>query len=531
MPKQWNILPTNSKDLKKQLLFNRGINGAVAEEKFFHPEIMDYKELLEIHGIDQAKQRITEAIGRDETIFIYGDYDVDGVTASAIMYRALKSLGAKVLPYIPHREKEGYGLSQLGLDEVKRQDGKLIITVDNGIVALEQTKYAKELGLDIIITDHHAPLEILPPADIIIHSTKMCGAGVAWCLARTLVPKDFAQELLQFVALGTIADLIPLTGLGRAFVCKGLEQLRNTKIVGLKALAVESGITLKNIGDFEAGFILCPRLNAIGRLQHAMDALRLLCTNDLLKATRLAKLLADTNTQRQNLTREAFEEARLMVKSDQKVHIINSDRWVPGIIGLVASQICEEYGQPVIAISVGEEISKGSARSVHGVNITQSIRNFSDILIDVGGHEGAAGFSLYTKDLEIFRQRIEQYFLALEYEKIEPVLDIEAVLESRDLNMKNAQLVEEFAPFGVGNQRPIFASRDLTISDLRRLSDGKHLKCKLNGIDAIGFGMGHLYDDLIEGETIDSAFYLEINKFNGKEIVQLKLKDIHKRPN
>ena len=516
---KWKAAPKKSDDLIEQLLINRRIENKIS---FFNTKISDYKKDLQIPGIDKANKRIVQAIKNQELIIVYGDYDVDGICASAIVYKALTFLGAKILPYIPHREKEGYGLSKTGLDSVKKSGASLVITVDNGIVALDQAKYAKELGLDLIITDHHTFGKEKPVAYEIVHSTKMCGAAVAWCLIRDLIEKELAKDLLQFVAMATVCDLLPLVGLGRAFTVEGLGVLNKTENPGLLALVSESGI-LGKLSSFEIGYIIGPRINAMGRLEHAIDSLRLLCTKDPLKAKRLAKLLSETNSTRQKMTMEAIEQAKLLVDEKQKILCLSSKNWSAGIIGLVAGKITEQYCRPTIAISQGEEISKGSARSVDGINIVEVIRKHRDILIDVGGHPGAAGFSIETKHIEIFKKRIEQTDISLPGEK---VLQIDAEVKSGQLTKRFVEDLQKFEPFGLGNPRPVFSTRGMQILDLRTVGQGKHLKFKADNIDVIAFGMGELADMLQNGQQIDLAYTPEIDHYQVSEKLQLKVKDI-----
>ena len=535
---KWKILPKKSDDLVEQLLINRGIKTEKDKEHFFNPKISDFEKDLQIPGIQKATKRILQAIEKDELIVVYGDYDADGICASAILYKGLTSIGAKVLPYIPHREKEGYGLSKLGLEFVRDAGASLVITVDNGIVAVPQASFAKEIGLDLIITDHHISGEENPEAYGIVHSTKMCGAAVAWCLIKDLVKKDLAVELLQFVAIATVCDLLPLLGLGRAFVFEGLKILNKTENPGLVALINECGIA-GGIGSFEIGYIIGPRLNAMGRLEHAIDSLRLLCTKDSVKARRLAKLLCETNAVRQQMTTEAVEQAKLLVDKNKKIHVLSSKDWSAGIIGLVAGKITEEYYRPAIAISVGEEISKGSARSIDGINIVEVIRKHSDILIDVGGHPGAAGFSILSKHIELFRKRLEEQQIILSEE--ERVLEIEAEVSGKQLTKGLVSEIKKFEPFGMDNRKPIFATKGMSVSDLRIVGDGKHLKFKVsppvilsgaqrsegsNLIDAIAFGMGEWTNLLKSGQLIDLAYNLEPDTYNGNNKLQLKVKDI-----
>lgn len=521
----WKLLPQVSDDLKTQLLSNRGLNSKEEVEKFFNPSIKNFQKDIAIPGIKKTLDRIDQAIKNEELIIVYGDYDVDGICASAILYKALTSLKAKVLPYIPHREKEGYGLSQVGLEFARDSGASLVITVDNGIVAFEQALFAKELGLDLIITDHHLPDKKLPKAFSIIHSIKMCGAGVAWCLIQEKVSEDSRKELLQFVAIATVCDLIPLKDLARAFLFEGLKVLNKTDNLGLQALFEEASINLP-ITSYEIGHILGPRINAIGRLEHAIDALRLLCTKDPLKAKKLAKLLSDTNLTRQQLTLTAYEEAKLKITKTSKIHILHSESWNQGIIGLIAGRVSEQYYRPAIAISVGETISKGSARSIDGINIVEVIRSScQDILIDVGGHAGAAGFSIHKDKIEEFKLRLEKSMA--DYPETEKTLEIEAEIESKKLTKSLVKLLEEFAPFGFGNPQPILATNNMKVSDIRTVGAGKHLKFKADDIDTIAFGMGDLEKVLSEGQLINLAFHLEINEYRGYQNLQLKVKDIH----
>jgi single-stranded-DNA-specific exonuclease len=523
MSKVWKILPQKSDDLLTQLLINRGLVKKAEIDNFFNPKLEDFKKELEIPGTSGAIKRINQAIKGEEQIVVYGDYDVDGVSATAIVYKALASLGAKIIPYIPHREREGYGLSEAGLRAVKELGASLVITVDHGIVALSQAKLGKKLGMDLIITDHHTPKKELPEALAIVHTTKICGAAVAWCLVRKMVDPELAHELLEFVALATICDLMPLIGVNRSLVKDGLKVMNRTKCTGLQALLKESGVSLGSIDAYTLGHVLGPRLNAIGRIEHAIDALRLLCTKDPKKATQLARLMTEANTKRKELTSVAIEEAKLLVDVTNNVHVVHSKTWIPGIIGLIAGRVADEYSAPAIAISVGEVHSKGSARSVDGINIVEVMRQCGDILIDVGGHKGAAGFTIETTKIEIFQKRMITIFKDLKVG--EARLEIEAEVPSKKLTKSLAGEIARFDPFGQANPQPILASRGVIVSDIRTVGIG-HLKFKADGIDAIAFGMGEWKDILRAGQLVDLAYYLEINRYNGNETLQLKVKDI-----
>lgn len=529
MAKVWKIKEKLSEDIVEQLLINRGIKTTEDREKFFNPKLEDYSKDLNIPNTEKALKRIRQAIEKQELIIVFGDYDVDGICASAVLYKGLSSLGAKVLPYIPHREKEGYGLSKLGLEFARDSGASIVVTVDNGIVAIEQAKFAKEIGLDLIITDHHLQLDKNPEAFTIVHSTKMCGGAVAWCLIKDEISNTLAKELLQFVAIATVADHMSLLGLGRAFVKEGLKVLYRTDNLGLRSLASECKLNLEAVTSYEIGHQIAPRLNAIGRLEHAIDALRLLCTKDLTKARKLATLLCETNITRQELTLKAVEEARIWITQNpnKKINILHSRDWKEGIIGLIAARVCEDCGRPAIAISVGENgIAKGSARSIPGINIVEIIRKSSDLLVDIGGHEGAAGFSIATDNIGKFIQRMES--LTRDFpDEIEQSLEIEAELPVTKLSKSLVKEIDKFEPFGVDNQKPLFATYNMKISDIKIVGEGnKHLKFKAEGIDAIAFGFGHLKDLLTKDKLVGLCFNLEINKFRGQENLQLKIKDI-----
>lgn len=528
MTKIWRIKEKTTDDILEQLLINRGIKTEEESLKYFNPNLEDYKKDLEIPGIEKSLKRIQKAIDAGETIVVFGDYDVDGVCASAILYKGLTSIGAKVMPYIPHREREGYGLSNPGLDFARSSGAALVITVDNGIVAVDAADYAKSLGLDLIITDHHTALEKKPEAYSIVHSTKMCGAAVAWCLIKDVIKKDISDELLQFAAIASIADMMPLLGVNRAFVTAGLKQLNRTKNIGLLTLFAESKIEKGKIKSYEIGHIISPRINAIGRLEHAIDALRLLCTKDPVKARRLARLLNDTNARRQELTSKAYEEAVKMAgeNSGKKIQILHSKDWHPGVIGLIAARITESFYMPTLAISVGEKISKGSARSTNGINITSALREVSEHLIDVGGHAGAAGFSVETSKIEIFKTSLEKVLVKLNSEEPQDFLDIEVEIPFSKINKSLVQKIETLEPFGLQNPRPTLATQNMKITDIRTVGSGKHLKFKADGIDAIAFNMGELENFFDSGQLINLAYNLELNEFNGRENIQFKVKDI-----
>src|SRR3989344_2762750 len=521
----WKIMPKKSEDLVEQLFFNRGIKSDLEKEKFLNPKLTDFRKEFKIPGISKASERIKKAIKNGELIIAYGDYDVDGISGAAVLYQGLTAAGAKVLPYIPHREKEGYGLSQLGLEFARDSGATVVITTDTGIVAFKQAKFAKELDIDLIITDHHQTLDNkFPDAFSVIHSLNICGAAVAWCLVRNMISEEKALDLVDYVALATISDMMPLIGVNRALVFEGLKRLNRTSRVGLKALFADTGLTLGSITSYEIGHVIAPRLNAMGRLEHAIDSLRLLCTKDPDKARKLAQLVSDTNEQRKTLTLEAVEEAKLMVNgSKNSLHVVSSKKWPSGIVGLVAGRVCDETGCSTVAIAEGAEYSKGSARAGNGDNIVELLRKCEDLLEAVGGHTGAAGFTIKTSNIELFKKRLS--ILAKTTITKASFLEIEAEVKSKDLKLALVKKIDSFEPFGISNPKPTLATFNIRLSDLRTVGAGKHLKGKADGIEFIAFSRGNMINILEGGQLVNLAYTLEIDRWDNREKLQLKVND------
>jgi single-stranded-DNA-specific exonuclease len=395
-------------------------------------------------------------------------------------------------------------------------------------VANKQAKYAKEIGLDLIITDHHLPAEELPEAEAIVHSTKFCGAGVAWCLTKAMVSEKSADNLLDLVAIATVCDLTQLLKANRCLVKIGLEKLNKTARVGLIALINEARLTKGEIEAYHIGHIIGPRLNALGRLEHAMDSLRLLCTKDPVKARNFAKTLTKANEEKKQLTIDAIDEAKEIIKQievKKKIIIVSSNKWIPGIMGLVAGRLVDEYGLPAIAISITDGMAKGSARSISGVNIVEAIRKCRNLLIDVGGHPKAAGFSIETANIEQFKKELERI---MEKEDIVEggKIKVEVILKTDQINRNLLDKLAQFEPTGVENPKPILASEEMHISDIRTVGNGKHLKFKSNGFDAIAFSMGDLAGLLSGHPVCDIAYSLDLDTFNGSEKIQLKVIDL-----
>lgn len=551
--RKWEVLhksePKNQKELLKILLENRKIKTKKEAEEFLNPKLESVT--IKNVGIDAkqlkiAIERVKKAIEKREQIVIFGDYDVDGICGTAILWETLNSLGAKVTPYIPHRTSEGYGLSTAGIENLKSQISnlKLIITVDNGIVANEAVEFAQKEGTDVIITDHHVPPagggKKLPKAFTIVHTTKLCGAGVAFLLAQTLHTLYGIQHTahLELVALATVADLVPLVGANRTLLKFGLEDLRKTKRPGLLALFQEAGIDQLQIDTYQIGHIIAPRLNAMGRLEHAMDSLRLICTKDKKRAASLARTLSSTNKDRQLVTQEAVLHATTYIKEnklhEKKLLYIAHETYVPGVIGLVAGRLVEEFYRPAIVLSRGEKYSKASARSISGFNIVEFIRGASEFLMDVGGHPMAAGFTVETQNLEVLQKKLEELAeKLLNKDSFVRNLRIDCSLPFSMLDTSIYDAIQKLAPFGMANPAPVFLTSAVIIEDVRLVGqEGKHLKLKVKsqkskiGIDAIAFGFGERASKLHIGGKVDIAYSVEDDSWNGSRRLQLKIKDI-----
>lgn len=519
----WEITPRTEGSVFNQLLKNRQISSGDLT-KFISPTLSDLGDPLKLSGVKEARDRILDAIKKGEKIVIYGDYDVDGISATAVLWEAVDSLGGKVLPYIPDRFSEGYGINSEAIKKLSDEGTKLIISVDSGVTAVEQITLAKKLGVDFIITDHHTLPTELPPALAIVHTTSLAGVGVAYKLAQSLIP----DPAIELVALGTIADVVPLTSENRILAKLGIEALQKTIRPGLLALYEEARLERKNIGTYEIGFVIGPRLNAMGRLEHALDSLRILLTRDPVRARDLAKKLGETNEERRRQTMEMVSHARLSVAeaSKEKVWILSDVSYAQGIIGLIAGRLTEEWGRPVIAISEGEEVSKGSARSITGFNVVQAISSAKDLLISYGGHPQAAGFTVATKNIPLFRRRLTEYASKrLKDGDLEKRLLIDTKITEDEVTTELARKVATMAPFGPGNPNPLFVMTGLEVGEMRLLSENKHLRLGLGRFEAIGFGLGSRGSEIRPGMKIEAAFHLEINTWRERDKLQLKLRD------
>lgn len=549
---KWHFPDSEAHSLETQLLLNRDLQNKKDQAEFLNPPEPSFKYIFGNSQIDHedfkhSVKRIFTAIDNHEKITIYGDYDADGITGTTILWETLHHLGADCLPYIPDRESEGYGLNKKALELLSHDHVGLIITVDCGITNSEEVLYAKKLGIDIIITDHHQPEKKIPSAFSIIHDTDLVGVSVAWTLAEGLKiqylkknptsRKIHLNENWDLVAIGTIADLQPLLSRNRAFAKWGLEKLNHTKRIGLQKILESAGLRLGEITEHHIGFMISPRLNASGRLHDALDAVRLLCTQDLLQAFSLADSINKLNLQRQEMTLKSFDEAITKIPNleDKKIIILQNESWHEGIVGLIASRVKEKYYRPSIAISLQNGIAKGSARSISGFNIIEALREVEDLLLHVGGHTMAAGFSLEISKITIFQERLEK----IAFEKISPdllenSLSIDSELNFSEINWDTLKIIEKFRPFGVGNYEPVFLIKNLKLKKALLIGkQKKHLKLLVSSEDSspsfevLAFGQGHLFSEFATGSRIDLACTLQKETWNGNSKISLKMKDYH----
>ncbi len=574
--KKWKVLYQqqikDQNQLLKILLNNRNIKTKEAIDNFLNPKIEDVT--ADSVGIDKkqlktAVDRIRKAIDKKEQIVVFGDYDVDGICGTAILWETLNSLGAKVVPYIPHRIEEGYGLSSISIKHLISQfpDLRLVVTVDTGIVANEAVEILNSKNIDVIITDHHVLGKIKPKALAIVHTTKLCGTGVAYLLSQEVLRSMYkvssiknAEKIhntkyliqdtvhLELVALATVADLVPLIDGNRTLLKFGLEQLHKTKRPGLLALLYEAGIEKENIGTYEIGHVIAPRLNAMGRLEHAMDSLRLICTTDKKRAQNLALLLSSTNRERQLVTEEAVLHAKTYVKENNlqkgKLLFVAHESYAPGVIGLVAGKLVEEFYRPAIVLSKGEKYSKASARSIYGFNIIEFIRQASEFLVDAGGHPMAAGFTVETDKLEGLQRRLEELAeKLLNTDHFVRNLRIDAKIPLSLIDFELTDLIKKLSPFGMKNPQPVFLTKKVVIEDMKLVGQtGAHIKFLFSQenekIPAIAFGMGEMASKIHIGDKIDIIYSIEEDNWparnasqreaggNGNRRLQLKIKDL-----
>jgi len=558
--KRWVIAPpiTSQADealakfppILRQIVFNRGMGTDAEARAFLKAEPNSNTDPFQLIGMAATVDRIRYALDHNEPIAIYGDYDVDGVTATALLVDALRALGADVRGYIPNRFDEGYGLNTDALDSLKADGIKLVITVDCGIRSPDEALHARTIGLDLVISDHHHPDgENLPPAFAVINPKQhgdpypdkdLAGVGIAYKIAEALISTQQSaislqlDDLLDLVALGTVADLAPLVGENRVLVRRGLRQIRATKRQGLYSLAGVAEMKIDKVTAGNIGFILGPRLNASGRLESALASFELLTTTDFMRAGQLAQQLDVQNRQRQGLTRSMQEQAESIAMSeDPEAFLLFAahEDFNPGVVGLAASRLTEIYYRPAIVAAKNAEETRGSCRSIPEFHITDALDQCKDLLVRHGGHAAAAGFTVKNENLPELVTRLKAIAKDQLGEKdLRHTLSADMEVLLSDLNFEVLKHLNYLEPTGYGNPDATFVSRNVRVKFSRTVgSDGKHLKLTLedergSAFDSIGFRMGHLKPTL--PPRLDVLYRFESNEYNGRTSLQLNLKDV-----
>ena len=558
---QWNILPRIPPDvdhelnnyiiIMRQLLYNRGYTTREDAGRFLQAAQPDEDDPFKLIGMHEAVERLTYAIQHQEPIAIYGDYDVDGVTATALLTEALKALGGNVRPYIPNRFDEGYGLNNDALQSLKDEGIRLVVTVDCGIRSLPEAEHARSLDLDLIISDHHPPTTELPVAVAVINQKQpgdtypgkhLAGVGLAFklvealCQQPTLMPPQAELQVdrwLDLVALGTVADVVSLVGENRSLVRRGLDHLRQTQRQGLFSLMNIAGLSPARITTRDIGFVLGPRINAAGRLDSALAALELLLTEDVFEAGRLAQQLQIQNQDRQKLTKEIqvqAEQIAFQENPDALLLFAAHPDFNPGVVGLAASRLMETYYRPAIVASQGPEFTRGSCRSISEFHITRALDQCADLLVRHGGHAAAAGFTVHNDNLPELITRLQAIAAEqLGSRDLHPTLRIDMEIPLRELKPELLPYLDQLEPTGMDNPQAVFASRGLQVRYSRTVGhDNSHLKLVVNdrrlSYDAIAFRQGHWQDKM--PEMIDLAYTFEIKEYNGHQSLQLNVKDL-----
>jgi single-stranded-DNA-specific exonuclease len=524
---------TTEAEILSLLFKNRYISSKDISE-FLKPTFPD-KIPLSNFGLNQKKidkviKIINQAVIDKKNILIYGDYDVDGITATAILWQVLYQKGAKVLPFIPDRGIDGYGIKAKSFFKIQQEKNfkfDLLITVDNGIVAGKELQLILKSGTQIIVVDHHITDISLPKQITTIHSTITSGSVLSWLISRQL---DKNADL-GLAALGAVADCVPLNNINRNIVFHGLLSLQLQPNPGIKKLIQISGSKQDSLTTYDLGFILGPRINAVGRLSNPTDALRLLCSQTSQQASKFVKILDDYNRERQSVQQESLDIAQKSIKNNTDKLIFISDKsFHPGVIGLIAGRLTEKYYLPSIIISLGDEISKGSCRSVKELNIIETLKQFNSEFTELGGHSGAAGFSIKTKNIPKLQKKLIN-FVNQKLSKIElkPEKFIDAEMKLNAVSIKNCRLIQKLEPFGIDNLNPVFLFKQARVVEKHLLGKNKeHLKLKVGdlGVDFIAFRKGNLDSSIKIGDLIDFTANLNLNIWNGYTSPQLVVNDI-----
>ncbi|MHC4992093.1 MAG: single-stranded-DNA-specific exonuclease RecJ [Planctomycetota bacterium] len=555
--------------LVERVLAARQLTGADAIERFCEPKLTHLHDPGLLPQIDEAAQRVIDAVRRDEHIVIYGDYDVDGITATAILFHVIRAAApaARVLSYVPHRLEEGYGLNAEALRQLRAEGADLVISVDCGVTAVEPAAVAREIGLDLIITDHHRPPAVgepLPEAVAIVHPglpgsdypfPELCGAGVAfklawrfataWCGSQRVASgmQETLLDMLPLAALGTIADVAPLVGENRVLTRFGLDMIARTPLVGLRALIGTAGLAGESIDTRKVGFVLAPRLNACGRMGHAAEAVRLLTEAGADEARDIAERLAELNRQRQKVERSIFEEAAAraeaagMTTDERRIIVLADEQWHPGVVGIVCSRLADRFGRPAILLQRQDDQCAGSARSIEGYSIHDGLSACASHLMSFGGHEHAAGLRLEASRLEAFTEAITAHANArIEVDQLVAPISIDCDARLDELDRGSVSQLAGLAPFGRANRRPVVRICGLALAEPpRRIgSHARHLALQLSTSESHGRGRlravwwnaGELAERLAVGMPIDVAIEPKLNTFNGLTSVEGEIRDV-----
>ena len=535
-------------ELLATVLVNRNIVGEKEVELFLNPTRNDFHDPYLMPDMRQAVDRIVKAIENKEKTMIYGDYDVDGITSITVLSRFFKERGLEVGAYIPNRLDEGYGLNKEAIKQIADEGYKLIITVDCGISGTEEVVYAYELGMEVIITDHHEPLDELPNALAIIDCKRkdnkypfnsLAGVGVAFKLIQALgielkLDEKEYLKFLDIVCIGTISDIVPLVDENRVIAKLGLKLVEQTRSPGVRALL--NAAAYKEVNSNTVSFGIAPRINACGRMGHERDALDLFLTENIVEANKITEKLNEYNKKRQDIEKKIFEEAIDKIEKENlkenNALVVGAEDWHHGVIGIVASKITELYFKPSILICFEGEDGKGSGRSIPGFDLHAALCSSSKYLEKYGGHEMAVGLSLKKDKFDDFKKVFEEIAKEANTEEIVPVIKIDKEINLKDITLESVKSLKLLEPFGESNKTPIFIYKNLRIDSIRALSEGKHLKLTLKDgntiINAIGFNMGKCSEEYLIGDRVDVIGVLETNVFNGVESVQINMKDIRK---
>ena len=542
----------NISTILAELLIQRGITNFFEAKKYFRPSLESIHDPYLMHDMEKAAARVIDAITNNEKICVYGDYDVDGTCSASLMYLFLKELDANVYVYIPQRLTEGYGLSNAGVDSIKKDNVDLIISVDCGITAVDEIEYANTLGIDTIICDHHQPKDVLPNAYAILDPLKpgcdypfkyLSGAGVAFKLARAVAyrfgKKDMVFKYLDLVALAGAADIVSLTDENRILVRAGIEQINSNPRPGIKALIKIARMEPGNLSAGQIVFTIAPRINAVGRLGDALRAVELFNTDSYAEAEKLAKVLESENLERRKIDEVTFSHALDLVKTienfDNELGIVlHHDSWHPGVVGIVASRLVEKYYRPSIMLTTIDGVAKGSARSIPGFNIYEAIEECKDLVVQFGGHKAAAGLEIEVGNIKEFRKRFNEILkTSMKDEDIIPEIKIDSKISLCEITPKFIRVLDQFAPFGPGNMRPIFLAENVKLIASPRIVGTNHFVttfCQNGGdkvYDAIGFNLGKfVYEVDKDNDLVDIVFTIEKVVRDGRTFPQIRVKDI-----